>query len=332
MNASFTLYFAGTSGASRARATALSGAIERMSGEVSLEIVDVLEDPARAEVDRVLTTPMLVRWKPEPVQRLVGEVTDEDLLRLLNAEPRHANNGTGRPLLADRSSEVLSRAAHELRTPLAVIRGFAATLQQAVGQMDQEISNRAADAIIRSSVQLQAMIESMLVVEAVETDGLRLDLSDWELGDIALETIRDLQPLVARHDIHTSIQDGVWVRVDPAKIRQVVTNLITNAVKFSEAGTRIDISVTRNERRGILTVEDQGRGIPYEHLDHLFGKYERLGRGEKGTGLGLYIARGLTRSHGGELRAFSDGETGSRFELSLPLLEAGSGGSASSRS
>lgn len=324
MNSSFTLYVAGDSETSRSQRDLLSAAFTRFGSDVSFTIVDVLDDPVRAEHDRVLTTPMLVRWEPKPTQRLVGDVTAADVESLMNTEPDAVVAEATRPVAADRSSEILSRASHELRTPLAVIRGFAGTLQESVRLMDQEVTKKAADAIVRASVQLQTMLESMLVIEAVESDGMRLDLSDWELGDIALETVRDLQPLFAKHVVKTSISDGVWVRVDAGKIRQVITNLMTNAVKFSEAGTTVTVSVSRKGQSGVVAVEDEGKGIPYEHLDVLFAKYERLGRGEKGTGLGLYIARALTESHGGELKAFSDGETGSRFEISLPLVgEAG---------
>jgi signal transduction histidine kinase len=320
--ASFTLYVAGNSDASRGQRDRLTASFARLGVGIDLEVVDVLEDPARAESDRVMSTPMLVRWKPGPVYRLVGDVTDADIDSLLDNPIDAAPYEETRPVSPDRSSEILSRASHELRTPLAVIRGFAATLQDSVNRMDREMSTKAADAIVRSSIQLQAMLESMLVVEAVETDGLKLQLSDWELGDIALETIRDLQPLLSRHVIQTSIRDGVWVRVDAAKIRQVITNLMTNAVKFSESGTRVTVTVSGSDGVGVVKVEDQGQGIPYEYLGKLFGKYERLGRGEKGTGLGLYIALGLARAHRGDIKVFSDGETGSRFELSIPLLRS----------
>ena len=319
MSASLTLYISGETEASRAHRDGISATLERISGRTSLEVVDVLLDPARAEQDRVLTTPMLVRWDPKPVQRLVGAVSDGDIAALLSVGNESSQDQT-RPVSPDRSSEVLSRASHELRTPLAVIRGFAGTLQESIGRMDHDMSKKAADAIVRSSIQLQAMLESMLVVETVEADGLHLDLSDWELGDIALETIRDLQPLLASHVVKTSITDGLWVRVDAAKIRQVITNLLTNAVKFSERDTRISLTVALKDGAGVVAVEDEGRGIPYQHLEKLFAKYERLGGGEKGTGLGLYIARGLARAHGGDVKAFSDGTTGSRFELILPLL------------
>ena len=317
-DASFTLYVAGHGDASRGQKDRLKASFA--GAGFDLEVVDVLEDPARAESDRVMSTPMLVRWRPGPVQRLIGDVTDADIDSLLNNPTDTAPDQVTRPVSPDRSSEILSRASHELRTPLAVIRGFAATLQGSINQMDREMSMKAADAIVRSSMQLQAMLESMLVVEEVETGGLKLELTDWELGDIVLETMRDIQPLLSRHEIKTSIRDGVWVRVDAGKIRQVITNLMTNAVKFSESGTRVAVTVSSSEGVGVVTVEDQGRGIPYEHLEKLFTKYERLGRGEKGTGLGLYIALGLARAHRGDLRVFSDGETGSRFELTLPLL------------
>ena len=106
---------------------------------------------------------------------------------------------------------------------------------------------------------------------------------------------------------------------DPVRIRQVLTNLLTNAVKFSPAGTPIDIAITPLHGTVELTVTDHGVGISDEQRPRLFTKFTRLSADTSGMGLGLYLSRGIARAHGGELRLARTGPDGSTFSLELPV-------------
>jgi signal transduction histidine kinase len=108
------------------------------------------------------------------------------------------------------------------------------------------------------------------------------------------------------------------VVVDPVRIRQVLTNLITNAVKFSPPRTPIDVTITQLHGTFELTVTDRGSGISDEQRPRLFTKFTRLSANTSGMGLGLYLSRGIARAHGGELRLARSSPDGSTFAVELP--------------
>ena len=109
------------------------------------------------------------------------------------------------------------------------------------------------------------------------------------------------------------------VSADPVRIRQVLTNLITNAVKFSPPGSPVDIAIAPLHGTVELTVADHGTGITDEQRPRLFSKFTRLSSDTSGMGLGLYLSRGIARAHGGELRLAQSGPDGSVFALELPV-------------
>lgn len=269
---------------------------------------------------------MLIRWRPAPVRRLTGDIAGVGMMLSAKGDDRRLRPDRRRSsLLAPTTAEpggggsaIVSRAAHELRTPLAVIMGFAGTLVDAAGKMDRETEVKCAEAIVRGATQLQTILDSMLIMDQVERDGVRLDLIDLELGELVLETVRDLQSLTGKHSVSVDVIDDVEVRADASKVRQIITNLISNAVKFSPAGTAITVSVSHVDSHGSVTVEDEGPGIPDHALEKVFHQYERLGSSQKGMGLGLYISRRLALAHGGDLSVRNREAGGACFELMLP--------------
>lgn len=318
-----TLYVAGASGKAAETVERLTADAATFGAMLHLDVVDVLEDPARAEADGILTTPMLIRWSPQPVRRVTGNIPgvasvlpkDEEAAGFQRPERRRV-----RPVKTDGPGEgpVISRAAHELRTPLAVIRGFASTLVEAVARMDRETEVKCAEAIVRGSTQLQTILDSMLVMDQVERDGVRLHLVDLPLGELVLETVRDLQSLTAKHSVSVDVLEEVTVRADASKVRQILTNLISNAAKFSPAGSLVSIKVDATAAGGKVTVEDNGPGIPEDKIESVFVQYERLDSGKKGMGLGLYISKRLALAHHGDLIVCNADAGGACFELTLP--------------
>ena len=322
-----TLYIAGAR-RSADLVTRVTQEARGLGDAVKLSVVDVLDDPARAEQDAVLATPMIVRWAPAPVRRITGDVVD--LTALLPSEAEDAYPGG--PREQDRESEqrsdartsaVLSRAAHELRTPLVVIRGFAQTLVDSLAKLDQQTAHKCAEAIVRGSTQLQSVLDTMLVLNSVERDGIRLNLADIALDELVQETVRDLGSVAAKHKVGVDVLDNVVVRADSGKVRQIVSNLLTNAFKFSPSDSTVRVVVRATEERGCVAVDDEGPGIPESQLEKVFDQYERLGRSEKGMGLGLYISRRLAEAHEGTLTASASDFGGARLELTLPRPPSG---------
>lgn len=313
-----TLYVAG-SVRSADMIERITGEAEGLGDRVELSIVDVLEDPARAERDTILTTPMMVRWVPSPVRRLTGDIGGLSQLLPSAAEMTSPAPRVSPAVDSDRDAgAVIGRAAHELRTPLTVIQGYAATLLESIAVLDERTALKCAEAIVRGGTQLQSVVDSMLVAREVERGGVRLDLVEVNLGHLVQETIRDLEMLTTHHSVVVDVTEDVTVQGDAVKVRQIITNLVSNAVKFSPNGSTVTVTLRLTAEGACLKVQDEGSGIALDKLESVFEQYERLGRPEKGLGLGLYISRQLAIAHGGRLSALSDGETGTRLELFLP--------------
>lgn len=321
--AELTLYVAGAE-RSAELVTKVTDEARSLGDRVQLSVVDVLEDPGLAERDAILATPMIVRWAPAPVRRMTGDIVDLAVLLPTENESAAHDNGAseGSPSAVAKDSAVLSRAAHELRTPLVVIRGFAQTLVDSLTKLDQQTAYRCAEAIVRGSTQLQSVLDTMLVLNSVERDGVRLDLAAVRLDELVQETVRDLKPLATKHKVTVDVLENVVVHADAGKIRQIVSNLLTNAFKFSPPDSTVRVVVRTTPDTGCVAVDDEGEGIPEDQRERVFAQYERLGRSEKGMGLGLYISRQLALAHEGTLEVSSSDSGGARFELILPRFKS----------
>lgn len=243
------------------------------------------------------------------------------------SQPEQSGNPTaptrpaaGHPASGDDApGEVFARVAHELKTPIAVSKGFAITMRDSLQGMDEATIRRCCEAIVRSLSSAERIVQSLEQTRSLESGDVQLDLNEQSVGDFVVETVRDLEPLVQPHRISTVIKSEGSAWFDRVKVRQVISNLLSNAAKFSPSDAPIVVEVAVGESSFEVCVTDRGRGIAAAKMSKLFKKYERLGSDQKGTGLGLYISRGLARAHGGDLTATSDGRSGCRFCLVMPL-------------
>ena len=222
------------------------------------------------------------------------------------------------PADEDGHADALARVAHELRTPISVSKGYAITIRDSATEMDPDTLKRCCDAIVRSLTSAQAILESLGETRSLESGSVQLDLSKVPVGDFVVETVRDLDQLIQPHKLSTVIKSDGPAWLDRMKVRQIISNLLSNAAKFSppDAPILLEVDVAAAVR---ICVIDRGPGIAPDKMEKLFQKYERLDSDVKGTGLGLYISRGLARAHGGDLGVTSDGRSGCRFCLELPL-------------
>lgn len=220
-------------------------------------------------------------------------------------------------------AEFMSRLAHELKTPLAVAQGFAYTLRTSVEVLDPDTVRRCADAIIRGLKAAENLVESLSHTHSVDRGEIHLDLKEVEVSHFVAEVIRDLEVITQPHPVAVVVSNEITAWFDPAKVRQVLTNLLSNAAKFSDAEAPIVVEVTERDDQVEISVKDRGCGIAPDQMDRLFVKYERLGSSVKGTGLGLYISRGIACAHGGDVTAVSDGRSGCTFSLLLPVHSSG---------
>jgi signal transduction histidine kinase len=223
------------------------------------------------------------------------------------------------PDSANEIDEVLSLLVHELQAPLTVIEGFALTLGRAVERGDDAVIEETASAIRRAAGSLRALVRSLAEVGAMEAGRLSLNLREAQIVQLVSLTIDELAAGAGSHTIVVDAGDHFTAQVDSVRIRQVITNLLTNAVKFSPRRSEITVRVRREHESALISVEDRGSGIPPHRQAELFQKFSRLGASGAGTGLGLYLSRGIARAHHGDLTCDSEVGRGTTFTLSLPL-------------
>lgn len=225
--------------------------------------------------------------------------------------------------LADAKDELLGIAAHDIRGPLTVIQGTAELLRLRVEQVDRQTLASSLDMVYHAARGLSRLLSELLDAKAIESGKIKLHrrlITLAELLDAALPAPR-LAAEDKQIELEVSLDSDETVHADPQRLGQALTNLVLNAIKFSETGTRITLTGrSTDDGRVELAVTDQGVGIPEDELESVFGTFEQgtSGRQYGGSGLGLMIARRLVELHDGELGVESVVGVGSRFAIRLP--------------
>jgi signal transduction histidine kinase len=223
-------------------------------------------------------------------------------------------------------TELLGTVSHELRTPLGSIKGYATTLLTHGNKLRKEEQREFLEIIDSEADRLRDLIENLLDLSRLEAGVLRIDRQPTRLAMAIREVVRKVELASPSHAFELDWPaDDPMVNADQKRIYQVIQNLMTNAVKYSPDGGCITVSAHVDRRELIISVADQGLGIPALEIDRIFDRFHRVqtevSRGIGGTGLGLAICRGLVEAHGGRIWAESEGEgKGSTFRFSLPLL------------
>ena len=231
-----------------------------------------------------------------------------------------SSNGDRRigALPGDEAAELLAFVSHELQNPITVIQGFAATLVHSVDRLEHEVAISAAGAIERQARHLAEMVRAFAEARLVEVGGVDLRRERVDLGGLVRQMTADLSPITDPHPVVVSVIPVVAL-ADPGRVREIIANLLSNAAKFTprEAAIEIEVQATGSEAR--IEVRDRCDGIPHGREDELFRKFSRPLTTASGTGLGLYISRGIARAHGGDLSYVRRDGGGCRFILTLPL-------------
>lgn len=221
--------------------------------------------------------------------------------------------------------ELLSGVAHELKTPLAIAKGYAQQLDSA--KVTPQNLDRMLQAIVRACDRMDHLSETLLDLASVILGRLRLTRERIDLAELALGVIRRAERSAPSHRFHVEMRPNLPVIVDSTRIAQAIRHLIMNAVAYSEPGTSIDIELSTDDRDVTMTVRDQGIGIPLDDQKKVFTLFFKghTGGGEHdrgGLGVGLYLAREIVRRHGGEMWFESEEGKGSSFHMRLPLARA----------
>lgn len=217
-------------------------------------------------------------------------------------------------------SDFLSALSHEMRTPLQAITGFTELL----GTLELGAARRAAALghIASASSHILALVDDVLDIAAIEAGALPLHHGDVDLAVLAGEVVALLQPLAGDHDV-TLCGRAVHgtARADTRRVRQVLINLVTNAVRYNRTGGTVALSAGSGTGHVTIRVVDTGPGIPHELIERLFVPFDRLGADtgpEPGAGLGMVLARGLTEAMGGRLTVHSEPGHGTTVAVRLP--------------
>lgn len=218
--------------------------------------------------------------------------------------------------------EFISVASHELKSPLTVVKGYAQILLQRL----RPLPERAAEAdmakhILDQSNRMTALADRLLDVSRIQFGRLTLEKQQVELAALVREISEQMQVAIGDHHLRVSTAEAVPACVDPSRVEQVITNLISNAAKYSPEGTDIDVALERHDGRALISVRDRGYGIPRDRQPYVFGRFYRAITDERktGVGLGLYVSKGIVEAHGGRIWFDSEEGKGSTFYVELPV-------------
>jgi len=228
--------------------------------------------------------------------------------------------------------EFLSVAAHELKTPMTSLRGYAQLLAREFdkGQANSpERARRAAQTIQVQSDKLARLVAQLLDVSRLQSGKLTIERKPTDLSALLREVVDAARNQLKDHTLVARLPNELWAPMDPLRIEQVITNLIDNAIKYSPEGGQIDINLSCEAAtdRLYVSVRDHGVGVPPEHRAHIFDRFYQAHAGGPltsmaGMGLGLYISRQIVELHDGTIEAEFPDDGGTRFVISLPLAQA----------
>jgi heavy metal sensor kinase len=260
------------------------------------------------------------------------EIEETDLSRRIEVRSRDELGRLGRTINAmlDRLERAFARqrqftadASHELRTPLSVIEAEATLALRR--ERAAEDYQKALETIAEEAAGMNRLIDQLLSLARSDEGKGRLVREPVDLSELASEVVAGMNPLAEERRVSLEWEraEGVVVDGDRTQLRRLIANLVDNGIRYTEAGGRVTVSVTRDGRRARLTVRDTGIGIPPEHLPHVFERFYRVHRARSredgGTGLGLALCKAIADAHYGTIDVESQVGVGTTFVVWLPL-------------
>ena len=232
-------------------------------------------------------------------------------------------------------AEFLAMVSHELRAPLAAVKGSVATLQESAGELDPAVGRQFHRLIEEQVDHMHGLVSDLLDVARIETGTLAVSPEPAEAAALVERARSAFTRAAGRNNLAIDLEpDLPLVMADRRRIVQVLGNLLANAARHSSESSVVKVAAVQEELHVAFSVADEGRGIPAESLPHLFRKFSRAQAEEQGgdTGLGLAICKGIVEAHGGRIWAESDGPgLSARFTFTLPTVEEPGGGTSDSR-
>jgi signal transduction histidine kinase len=305
----------------RARAKETKTSLE----DLRAQLADELDDSALEELQRQNQDLVDVLAELEEKRTELERVNTE--LASTNKELNEANAKLRE--LSEMKEEFLALTTHDLRSPLTVISGVISFFTSGrLGELTPEQQNMVA-MMERNAQSLIELVNDLLDASKLESGTLRLDVASIDLVALIDEIRETMEPLAREKGIQVVEElapNLPAIEADRPKLRRVLVNLLSNAVKFTGKGGTVTLRAAPLDDEVLVAVSDTGVGIAPEDVERLFDKYEqarsRATRGEKGTGLGLYITKQLVELHGGEIKVESEPGRGSTFSFTLSASRA----------
>ena len=223
--------------------------------------------------------------------------------------------------VSDRKSQFVAHLSHEMRTPMNAIIGFSQMVLNREGENLSTKQQQNLSRVTDSANHLLVMVNDMLDLSKIEAGRMDVKPERFMLNELIVSCCEAIEPLlgddvVLEHQVDPSV---VEVQTDPQKLRQILTNLLSNAAKFTRQGT-ISVAATQEKDQIVISVVDTGIGIPSSDLDFIFEEFKQVEQNAdvKGTGLGLPITRAMTHLLGGSVDVRSEPQKGSTFTVSIP--------------
>jgi two-component system phosphate regulon sensor histidine kinase PhoR len=221
-------------------------------------------------------------------------------------------------------SDFVATASHELRTPLAAVYGAVRTLRRDDVELSDYDRTQFLEMIESEATRLARIVDQILLAGQLDADAVDLELTECDPEQVAAGVIESAEMhLPESISLDLDVDGAQPINCDENKLRQVLVNLVDNAVKYSPSGGRVELRVRSANGSCLIEVADEGLGIPPEERERIFEKFYRLDpqqtQGVGGSGLGLYISRELVERMDGRLRVASEPGKGSRFTVELPL-------------
>jgi PAS domain S-box-containing protein len=318
-------------------------AMERITGYLADEVVgrpsgDVLRIPGWPRADGPPPTELALGVEePQDALILRRDGSDRWIRYSSSTMPERHGSGsslvvTARDVTAELETEQMKRdfiatVSHELRTPLTPLKGLLQSLNKGLVEDSPQARREYHAIMLRQTERLERLISDLLDVSRLDAGHLPMDAVPVEVDALLEREIADASQLTAVREVRFDRPEHpVWVVADPFRLGQIVTNLLSNAFKYSPEGAPVIVKLTKLGDFALISVQDRGEGIAMDDQDRVFERFYRAETGltqtAGGFGLGLFIARSLAEAMGGGLVLSSRPGEGSTFSVSLPLLMA----------